>query len=310
MEIRDPRDLSWLEDLDDRMVSTGFKNLIYLDWEFSEADYLGRPIKDLPKVAKSLFNKHISWLQKYVQEGNAGDDLCYCLSDILTYALDEVEEAFGLRLSSKQANSIELTVHREMIEGISIDKDTFWKRDHYAEYQDMINESNARYKKLGIEFDRIDIWFIGSPYTDYSLKSTDLHYFECIGRMYEDDLDRGDPLTDNTYTLVYIVFSDPRKSLRTTYALRTQMLAAVVDDPESLEEYITSVYNLDSSANNYEDKLDKVYAKWEEVLKNTPDGTPIKIKGISDKTLKTMDKKRMELGEEVFDRYDLLKYIK
>ena len=236
-----------LYDEDDTLLKIGEKlhDVIYMTTDESDsASFLGCRISKVPQKLFNIFKEPFERTQNFVfsndmeTRGNI---------DVEAYAEDFVPD-YDVNISICEdmgdSNYIAFGCTNPEILGIEnmVLKSDFWSTDFVKKYpkmaflKDFVSTALSEWEKRGVEKEKIDSLHLVrcvNILTDFD-KLQDYDVYEGIMREYGGEYEGlwnvGDPMTEGTYSLVYVIAARVDKSRRKLEALRSIMRYKIEND--------------------------------------------------------------------------------
>lgn len=240
-----------LYDEDETLLKVGEKlhDVIYLSTgESDSASFLGCRISKVPQKLLSIFKDPFERTQNFVFHNDMetrGD------IDVEAYAEDFVPD-YDVLIEVREDddnNYIVFNSTNNEILGIEsrISKEEFWSKDFGKNYPKMmflkefVSAALSEWEKRGIDKEKIDSLYLTvcvNILTDFD-KLQDYEVYEGITREYGGLWDVEDPMTEGTYSLVYVIVSRVDKSRRKLEALRSIMKYKIENDDWDEDEDVS-----------------------------------------------------------------------
>lgn len=228
-----------LYDEDDTLLKIGEKlhDVIYLTTgEADSNSFLGCKVSKVPQKLFSIFKEPFERTQNFVFSQE--EDI-----DVEAYAEDFVPDydvQIEVREDIEDSNYIVFVSTNYEILGIEnrVLKNDFWSADFVKKYpkmaflKDFVSTALSEWGKRGVEKEKIDSLHLVccvNILTDFD-KLQDYDVYEGITREYGGLWNVEDPMTEGTYSLVYVIAARVDKSRRKLEALRSIMKYKIEND--------------------------------------------------------------------------------
>lgn len=228
-----------LYDEDDTLlkISEKLHDVIYLTTgEADSNSFLGCKVSKVPQKLFSIFKEPFERTQNFVFSQE--EDI-----DVEAYAEDFVQDydvQIEIREDIEDSNYIVFVSTNYEILGIEnrVLKNDFWSADFVKKYprmaflKDFVSAALSEWEKRGVNKEKIDslnLVCCVNILTDFD-KLQDYAIYEGITREYGGLWSEDDPMTEDTYSLVYVLVARVDKSRRKLEALRSIMKYKIDND--------------------------------------------------------------------------------